>query len=388
MRNFDYCNPTRIIFGKGETDRVGKECQKLGKKVLFIYGGGSIKQNGLYDRIMKHLQEEKLVVYELGGVKPNPRIDKVREGVAICKKEKIDLVLAVGGGSVLDTGKIVAAGAIYPGDPWDFFIDEHKIPGKIPLVTVLTLAATGSEMNHNAVITNEETLEKLGTHNPHLYPTLSILDPENTYTVPRDQTVNGIVDMMAHVFEQYFHPFPETPLQDRWAEGLMKTIIEYTPRVLQNPTDYDGRAVIMWCGTMALNHLLEEAGGGGEWTCHPIEHVLSAVYDIPHGAGLAIIFPQWMKYVLDVIPHKFAQFAERVWEIPRAHKSDQELGLEGIEKTREWFREIGAPVTLREVGIGEERISEMAEMAVKSGKLGVTKLLDKKDVEEILRMSL
>ena len=388
MRNFDYCNPTRVIFGKGETDRVGKECQKLGKKVLFIYGGESIKQNGLYDRVMRHLREEKLIVYELGGVKPNPRIDKVREGVAICKKEKIDLVLAVGGGSVLDTGKVVAAGALYPGDPWDFFIDEHKISGKIPLVTVLTLAATGSEMNHNAVITNEETLEKLGTHNPHLYPTLSILDPENTYTVPQDQTVNGIADMMAHVFEQYFHPLPETPLQDRWAEGLMKTIIEYTPRVLQNPTDYDGRAVIMWCSTMALNHLLEEAGGGGEWTCHAIEHVLSAVYDIPHGAGLAIIFPQWMKYVLDVIPHKFAQFAERVWEIPRAHKSDKELGLEGIERTREWFRAIGAPTTLKEVGIGEERIPEMARMAVKSGKLGVTKVLDEKDVEEILRMSL
>ncbi|HXL03017.1 MAG TPA: iron-containing alcohol dehydrogenase [Candidatus Atribacteria bacterium] len=388
MRNFDYCNPTRVIFGKGETDRVGKECQKLGKKVLFIYGGESIKQNGLYDRVMRHLREEKLIVYELGGVKPNPRIDKVREGVAICKKEKIDLVLAVGGGSVLDTGKVVAAGALYPGDPWDFFIDEHKISGKIPLVTVLTLAATGSEMNHNAVITNEETLEKLGTHNPHLYPTLSILDPENTYTVPQDQTVNGIADMMAHVFEQYFHPLPETPLQDRWAEGLMKTIIEYTPRVLQNPTDYDGRAVIMWCSTMALNHLLEEAGGGGEWTCHAIEHVLSAVYDIPHGAGLAIIFPQWMKYVLDVIPHKFAQFAERVWEIPRAHKSDKELGLEGIERTREWFRAIGAPTTLKEVGIGEERIPEMARMAVKSGKLGVTKVLDEKDVEEILKMSL
>jgi len=388
LRNFDYCNPTRVIFGKGETDRVGKECQKLGKKVLFIYGGESIKQNGLYDRVMRHLREEKLIVYELGGVKPNPRIDKVREGVAICKKEKIDLVLAVGGGSVLDTGKVVAAGALYPGDPWDFFIDEHKISGKIPLVTVLTLAATGSEMNHNAVITNEETLEKLGTHNPHLYPTLSILDPENTYTVPQDQTVNGIADMMAHVFEQYFHPLPETPLQDRWAEGLMKTIIEYTPRVLQNPTDYDGRAVIMWCSTMALNHLLEEAGGGGEWTCHAIEHVLSAVYDIPHGAGLAIIFPQWMKYVLDVIPHKFAQFAERVWEIPRAHKSDKELGLEGIERTREWFRAIGAPTTLKEVGIGEERIPEMARMAVKSGKLGVTKVLDEKDVEEILKMSL
>jgi alcohol dehydrogenase YqhD (iron-dependent ADH family) len=168
----------------------------------------------------------------------------------------------------------------------------------------------------------------------------------------------------------------------------MKTIIEYTPRVLQNPTDYDGRAVIMWCGTMALNHLLEEAGGGGEWTCHPIEHVLSAVYDIPHGAGLAIIFPQWMKYVLDVIPHKFAQFAERVWEIPRANKSDQELGLAGIERTREWFREIGAPTTLREAGIGEEKLTEMARMAVKSGNLGVTKVLDEKDVEEILRMSL
>lgn len=388
MRNFDYCNPTRVIFGRGETDRVGKECRKIGRKVLWVFGGESIKKNGIYQRVEARLREEGLEVFQLGGVKPNPRIDKVREGVALCKKEGIELVLAVGGGSVLDTGKIIAAGACYAGDPWDFYIDNSKITSKIPLVTVLTLAATGSEMNHNAVITNEETGEKLGAKNPVLYPTVSILDPENTYTVPRDQTVNGIADMMAHVFEQYFHPVPETPLQDRWAEGLMKTIIEYTPRVLENPTDYDGRAVIMWCGTMALNHLLEEAGGGGEWTCHPIEHELSAAYDIAHGAGLAIVFPQWMKYVLDVIPHKFAQFAERVWDIPREGRDDYSLGLAGIERTKQWFQQIGAPVTLKEVGIEPERLEEMAERTVKRGKIGVTKVLGKEEVLEILKMSL
>lgn len=385
MKNFEYHNPTRVFFGKGETDRVGEVCAQLGKTVLLVYGGGSIKKNGLYQRVINRLQEKNLEVFELSGIQPNPRIDKVREGVKLCREKGIEVVLAVGGGSVLDSAKIIAAGATYPGDPWDFFIDKASVSGRIKLVTVLTLAATGSEMNHNAVVQNDQTREKLAVVDPHIFPDVSILDPENTFTVPRDQTVNGIVDMTAHVFEQYFHPLPETPLQDRFSEGILQTIIEYTPRVLEKPEDYDARAAIMWCGTLALNHLIE-AGVEGDWASHRIEHELSAFYDIPHGAGLAIVFPQWMQYVLDVIPGKFAQFAERVWQIPRNGRSDRELGLLGIEATKKWFIQIGAPVTLREVGIGDEHFSEMAQKATQKGPLGSVKKLHSDDVLAILKM--
>ncbi len=387
MLNFEYWNPTRILFGKGMTDRVGQECRKYGERVLLVYGGGSIKATGLYKRVVDRLREAGCSVFELGGVQPNPRLSKVREGVDICRRENIEVLLAVGGGSVIDTAKIVAAGACYDGDPWDFFKGKGVMTRKLPLGTVLTLAATGSEMNRNAVITHDETKEKLVVKNPVLFPDFSILDPENTFTVPREHTVYGIVDMIAHVFEQYFHPTPETPLQDRLAEGIMKTIIEYTPRVLANPADYDARATIMWCGTLALNHLIE-AGTPGEWATHRMELELSGVYDIPHGAGLAILFPQWMEHVLPLIPHKFAQFAERVWGISRDGRSDIELGKMGIARTREWFREIGAPTTLREVGIGEERLEEMAERVAQRGPIGTVKVLTKEDILTIYRRSL
>lgn len=387
MENFEYWNPTKVFFGRGETDRVGGECRKYGERVLVVYGGGSIKRNGLYDRVMDSLKRAGCKVFELSGVQPNPRIGKVREGVEICRREKIDIILAVGGGSVLDAAKIIAAGVLYDGDPWDFFTRRGVIKGKIPLGTVLTLAATGSEMNRNAVITNEETREKLVIKNPQLFPDFSILDPENAFTVPKEHVVYGIVDMIAHVFEQYFHPTPRTPLQDRLAESIMKTIIEYTPRVLQNPTDYHAWETIMWCGTLANNHLLE-AGVSADWGTHRMELELSGVYDIPHGAGLAILFPQWMGYVLPLIPRKFAQFAERVWGIPRNNRSDEELGRAGIERTREWFREIGAPTRLREVGIGEERLEEMAERVARRGPIGSVKVLTKEDILTIYRRSL
>ena len=387
MNNFEFYNPTRVFFGKGETFRVGKETKKYGKKVLMTYGGKSIKQNGLYDRVKKNLLENGLEVFELGGIQPNPRVSSVRQGIEICKKENIDIILAVGGGSVLDASKVMGTGVFYDGDPWDFCTGKAKPTGTLPLATILTLAATGSEMNHNAVISNDETKEKLAVVDPHIFPTFSILDPENTLTVPRDQTINGIVDILAHVFEQYFHETPEVPLQDRMAESIIQTVIETTPRVLKNLHDYDARATIMWCGTIALNHLIG-CGVDDDWATHNIQHELSAIYDIPHGAGLAIVFPQWMKYVLDLIPHKFAQFAERVWNIPRNGKSDHELGLAAIERTRQWLHEIGAPTTLQEVGIGEDRLEEMAAKAVNKGPLGSTRKLYQEDVLAIYKMCL
>ncbi len=387
MNNFVYCNPTRIFFGRGETDRVGKECKNFGQRVLLVYGGGSIKQSGLYERVIHRLSEENLEIFELSGIQPNPRLDKVREGVNICRKHGVDIILAVGGGSVIDSAKIIAAGACYSEDPWDFFTGKTEIGKKLPLGTILTLAATGSEMNRNAVITNEVTKEKVAVRNPVLFPNFSILDPENTFTTPREHTVNGIVDMFAHVLEQYFHPTPETPLQDRLAEGIMKTIIEYAPQVLAHPHDYHARATIMWCGTLALNHLIE-AGVEGDWATHRMELELSGMYDIPHGAGLAILFPQWMEYVFDVIPHKFAQFAERVWDIPSQGKDLNTLGHEGILRTKEWFREIGAPTSLTEVGIGEEHFQLLAERATRKGPLGTVKKLYPQDIVTIYRRSL
>ncbi|MGQ9623276.1 MAG: iron-containing alcohol dehydrogenase [Candidatus Caldatribacteriaceae bacterium] len=387
MKNFEYWNPTRVFFGRGETDRVGGECWKYGERVLVVYGGGSIKRNGLYDRVMDSLRKAGCRVFELSGIQPNPRIGKVREGVVMCRENRVDVVLAVGGGSVIDSAKIIAAGVCYEGDPWDFFVGKAPIGGRIPLGTVLTLAATGSEMNHNAVLSNDVTQEKRVVKDSKLFPDFSILDPENTFTVPREHTVYGIVDIMSHVFEQYFHRVSETSLQDYFAEGIMKTVIEYTPRVLANPHDYDARATIMWCGTMALNHLLE-AGAEGDWATHRMGHELSALYDLAHGVVLAILFPQWMEYVLEVIPHKFARFAEQVWSIPRDGKDNVSLGRAGIRRTREWFKEIGAPVTLREVGVGEERLEEMAERATQRGPLGTVKLLSKEDVLSIYRQSL
>lgn len=387
LNNFEIYNPTRVFFGKGETGRVGTECRKYGNKVLLTYGGGTIKKTGLYDQVISLLQQEGITVFELSGIQPNPRLSSVQQGVDICKKEGIDLILAVGGGSVLDASKIMAIGARYDGNPWDFFTGEAQPGAMVPLGTILTLAATGSEMNHNSVVTHDQTLQKWAVVDPAIFPTFSILDPVNTFTVPRDQTVNGSCDILAHLFEQYFHDTTECPVQDRLTEGLIKTVIEYTPRVMDQPEDYDARATIMWCGTLGLNHLVG-SGVGGDWSTHNIEHELSGLYDIPHGAGLAIVFPQWMKYVLDLIPGKFAQFGQRIWDLPAEGKTEKEQGLAAIERTREWFQSIGAPVSLPEVGIGPERLEEMAERAVSRGPLGEMKPLHKEDVLNILKMCL
>lgn len=386
MLNFVFQNPTKIVFGRDTTDLVGKETRRFGRRVLLTYGRGSIKRTGLYDRVMDSLKAEGIDVFELGGIQPNPRIDSVRRGVEICKGEKIDFVLAVGGGSVIDAAKAIAAGAKYDGDPWDFYARRAEIKDALPLGTVLTLAATGSEMNGNSVLTNWETREKLAISSAQLYPRFSILDPQNTFSVPREHTAYGAVDILGHVFEQYFDSTPATPLQDRMAEGLMRTVIETLPAILEDPTDYEARATMMWCGTIALNNIIG-CGKEQDWATHMIEHELSAIYDIPHGAGLAIVYPQWMKYVLDAIPHKFARFARQVWNI-REDVSERELGLMGIERTKAWFKEVGAPVSLKEVGIDESLIDEMAGKAVARGPLGSAKKLYQEDVARILRMCL
>lgn len=385
MRNFTFHNPTKIIFGIDSTNEVGKEAKTLGRKILLVLGQGSIKKIGLYDKIMKLLKDEGIEIFELEGVKPNPRVDLVRKGIEMVRENNIEGILAVGGGSVIDTAKAIAAGLSYEGDVWDLFKYRKPIKPTIPIGVVLTLAATGSEMNGNAVISNMETQEKLAISSPYIYPKFSILDPKNTASVPLNHTLYGIVDILSHVFEQYFDREENAILQDRFAEAIIKTIIETTPKLIENPEDLKARAIILWCGTNALNGIIG-VGKEQDWASHAIEHAISALYDIPHGLGLAIVFPHWMKYVLDAIPHKFANFGRNIWGLQG--EDDFEVGLKAIDKLIDFYEGIGVPTKLSKVGINDEKLEEMAEKATLFGPIGNVKKLNKEDVYKILQMCL
>jgi alcohol dehydrogenase YqhD (iron-dependent ADH family) len=387
MQNFAFYNPTRLIFGKGQIEELKNEVPKYGKKVLLVYGGGSIKRNGLYDQVINILKELDAQVWEISGVEPNPRISTVRKGVEVCKENGIDFILAVGGGSVIDCTKAIAAGTKYDGDAWDLVTKKAVAKEALPFGTILTLAATGSEMNSGSVITNWETNEKYGWSSPATFPKFSILDPVYTFTVPRDQTIYGIVDIMSHVLEQYFHQETNTPLQDRYCESLLKTVIETAPKLVNDLENYEYRETILYAGTMALNGILA-MGVRGDWATHNIEHAVSAVYDIPHGGGLAILFPNWMKHVLDENVDRFKQFAVRVFDVNPEGKSDREVALEGIEALRSFWTSIGAPSRLADYDIDDEKLELMADKTVVKGSFGNFKKLTKEDVMEIYRASL
>jgi hypothetical protein len=389
LNNFTFQNPTKLIFGKGQLDALPKEVEKYGKKILLVYGGGSIKNNGIYDNIMKKLSDINAEVFELSGVEPNPRISTVRKGVEICKKEGIEFLLAVGGGSTIDCTKAISAGAKTDVDMWDIVTKKAKATGGLPFGTVLTIAATGSEMNRGSVITNWETKEKHGWGSPYSWPKFSILDPEHTFSVPREQTVYGMVDIMSHVLEHYFHQETNTPIQDRFCESILKTVIETAPKLLDDPENYDYRETIMLSGTLALNDMLS-MGLKGDWATHNLEHAASAVHDIPHGGGLAILFPNWMKHVLDDSnADRFKQLAVRVFNVKTSGKSDRQVALEGIEELRAFWNSIGAPSRLKEYSIDESSIQEMAEKTVIARpEYGNFKKLTKQDSVEILRASL
>lgn len=387
MDNFTFYNPTKLIFGKGQLEELKNEVPQYGKKVLMVYGGGSIKRNGLYDSVMETLKEIGAEVFELSGVEPNPRLSTVHKGVQICKEEGIEFLLAVGGGSVIDCTKAIAAGAKYEGDAWDLVTKKAFATEALPFGTVLTLAATGSEMNAGSVITNWETNEKYGWGSPVTFPKFSILDPVNTFTVPKDQTIYGIVDMMSHVFEHYFHLTENTEFQDRMCESLLLTVMETAPKLLADLENYEYRATILYSGTMALNGILN-MGYRGDWATHNIEHAVSAVYDIPHGGGLAILFPNWMKHNLKVKPERFKKLAVRVFGVNPEGKTDEEAGLEGIEKLREFWNSIGAPSRLADYDIDDSKLEEMADKAMVNGEFGNFAKLNKDDVVEIYRMSL
>ncbi|OJH18035.1 NADH-dependent alcohol dehydrogenase [Bacillus obstructivus] len=387
MDNFTYWNPTKLIFGKDQLEQLKTEVPQYGKNILLVYGGGSIKKSGLYEQVINILKNLNANIHELSGVEPNPRISTVRKGVDICKKEQIDFILAVGGGSVIDCTKAIAAGAKYDGDAWDLVTKKAFATDALPFGTVLTLAATGSEMNSGSVITNWETNEKYGWGSPFTFPKFSILDPVNTFTVPKDQTVYGMVDMMSHVFEHYFHLTENTLMQDRMCESLLLTVMETAPKLINDLENYEYRSTILYNGTMALNGMLS-MGFRGDWATHNIEHAVSAVYDIPHGGGLAILFPNWMKHNLKVKPSRFKQLAVRVFGVDPEGKTDEEIGLEGIEKLREFWNSIGAPSRLADYGIDDSKLDIMADKAMANGEFGNFKKLNRDDVLEIYRLSL
>lgn len=363
MLNFTYHLPTKIYFGQGQIQNIAQAVTEAGgTNILIVYGGGSIKKSGLLDKIIQILTKYNIRFTEFGGIDPNPRITSVRQGAAICKDKQIDLVIGIGGGSSVDAAKAIAAGACYDGDTWDLFTDPGKITQALPIITVLTLAATGSEMNHIAVVTNEQTHDKIGTRAEALRPKASFMDPTYTFSVNKYHTASGTADIMAHTLENYFSRHTGGYLQDRLAEALLKTCIHYGPIAYQEPDNYEARANLMWAGTWAINGLIN-LGKADPWTCHSIDHQLGAYYDITHGAGLAIIYPHWMEYILNENTlGKFYEYGVNVWELPKSEDKTV-IAQAAIAKTREFFCSLGLPAKLSEVNIPNDKFELMAEKA-------------------------
>jgi alcohol dehydrogenase YqhD (iron-dependent ADH family) len=389
MVNFTFKNETKIIFGKGTENGVGQEVKKYCDKVLIHYGKSSIKKSGLFDRVLHSLDEAGVTYLELGGVEPNPRIDLVYKGIELCRENKIRLILGVGGGSVIDSAKAIAAGVPYSGDVWDFYCGKAQPVSALHVGTILTIPAAGSESSPSSVITNMEGQLKRGLTNDLLHPVFSILNPELTFTLPAYQTACGAADIMAHIMERYFTNTQSVELTDRLCEATMKTVIENVSRCLNNPGDYNACAEIMWAGTVAHNDLLG-TGRVGDWASHQIEHEISGIYNVAHGAGLAVVFPAWMKFVYKSNIPRFVQFASRVWNVEIDFYNQQKTAYEGILKLEAFFISIGLPVRLSMINIGDDRINEMADKATDNGKwtAGNFVKLSRDDIATILRSAL
>lgn len=387
MQNFDYMTPTRLIFGKEAIEKLPAVMSALGKRVLLTYGGGSIKKLGLYDKVISMLTDYE--IFELPGIQPNPKYDpSVLEGVRICKEKQVDVILAVGGGSVLDCSKAIAAGACYEGDPWDLITYKVKAKVALPIVDILTLAATGSEYDCGGVISRTETNDKTAYMDPLLFPVCSILDPQYTFTVSKKQTAAGCADAMNHTIEQYFAA-DTTLLNDGFCESMLKSLMVNTRKCLENPEDYTARAEMMLCCTYGCNGILSLGNSHSGWPCHGIEHALSAYYDITHGEGLAIITPRWMRHILNERTiDRFVKYGVNVFGIdPSLPK--QEIAEKAIDETYRFFESINIPMHLREVGIDDSRIDEMAHhIAVNEGLDKAYAPLTEDDIRQILIQSL
>ncbi len=388
MENFVFQNPTKILFGRGTENQVGCEASRYAKKILLHYGSGSIKSSGLYERITRSLSDAGVEYTELPGVKPNPRLSLVNEGIRICREKGIGLILAVGGGSVIDSSKAIAMGVPYQGDVWDFFVGKAELKGTLPVGTVLTIPAAGSEASTASVITNENGWLKRGFNSDLIYPRFSILNPELAFTLPKCQIACGVSDIMAHLMERYFTNTLRVELTDRLIEATLKTVIHNGPLVLAKPDDYDAWAEIMWAGTVAHNNLLN-TGRIGDWASHDIEHEISGIYDVAHGAGLSVVFPAWMKYLYKHDIARFSQYATRVWNVDYSFRTPEESVLEGIKRLENFYRSSGLPVCLRDLSIGNDRLEEMADKCTNSGKTAVGNFvkLNKDDVYNILKLA-
>ena len=389
MENFTFYSPTYFVFGKEEENNAGKYVKRFGgTKVLLHYGGGSVVRSGLLDRVKASLSAEHIPYVELGGVKPNPRSGLVYEGIELCRKEKVDFVLAIGGGSTIDSSKAIATGTVYSGDFWDFY-QGKLVEEALPIGIILTISAAGSEGSADSVITNENGMYKRGATGEALRPTFSILKPALTQTLPPFQTACGITDIMAHLFERYFTNTQEVEVTDRMIEGLLLTMIHEGPRVIEDPNNYEARANIMWAGMMGHNNSCG-VGRIQDWASHDIEHELSALYDCAHGAGLAVVFPAWMTYVYKHDVMRFAKLAVRVWGCQMDFANPERTALEGISALRRFWKSLGMPSNFAELGAKEEDIPQMAHTACygdgRTGTLGNFVKLHEEDVANIYRL--
>lgn len=390
MNNFRFYAPTYFSFGKGSEADVSELVTRFGgTKVLLHYGGGSIKTNGVYDAVTSSLKEAKIPYVELGGVMPNPRSGLVYEGIELCRREGVDFILAVGGGSTIDSAKAIALGVTYEGDFWDYYATDKPVEVALPLGTVLTMAAAGSEGSGDSVITHEDGMLKWATSGEALRPKFSILNPEYTCSLPAYQTACGITDIMIHVCERYFTNTKNVEITDRLCEGILKTMIEEAPKVMKNLTDYEARANIMWAGMVAHNNICG-VGRDQDWSSHVLEHELSAFYDCAHGAGLAVMAPAWMTYVCKHDVNRFAQFATRVWGCDMNFENPEITALEGIERFKIFLKSIGMPLTFKELGAKEEDIPAMVEHMGLTDQIsigGFVKIFAK-DADAIYRLAL
>lgn len=387
MRNFVYNIPTKVYFGENQLCHLSQELKKYGKRVLLTYGGGSIKRSGLYDAVVAQIREAGMERFELSGIEPNPRIDSVRRGAQMCKEHNIDVLLAVGGGSTIDATKFMAAGACVDHDPWDFLNSKRApITEALPIITVLTLSATGSEMDSGGVISNPETLDKIGRMAEPMLPKVSFLDPTVTYTVSPYQTACGSVDIMSHIMEVYFNMNPDLYMLDCFMEGMLKTVIKYAPIALREPENYEARANLMWTSSWAINGFINGSRRKA-WSCHPMEHELSAIYDITHGLGLALLTPRWMEYCLDESNvQRYVQFAVNVFGVD-PNQEPMAIAKEGIKLLSEFFfQTLGLKSTFTEVGIKREDFATMARKACGGDTLHGFKPLNQKDIENIFEM--
>lgn len=386
MNNFQFYSPTEFVFGKGTENKTGYYVKKYsGTNVLLHYGGGSAVHSGLLDRVKQSLDEENIAYTELGGVQPNPIDTLVYKGIEICRQKKIDFILAVGGGSVIDSAKAIAMGVPYEGDFWDFYCEKSP-QAALPVATVLTIAAAGSEGSGDSVITKVDGGLKRGAGSDLIRPKFSIMNPELTCTLPAYQTACGATDIMAHVFERYFTNTTEVEITDRLCEAVLLTMIKETPRVIADPANYEARANIMWAGTVAHTNIVG-VGREQDWNSHGIEHELSALYDCAHGAGLAVIMPAWMEFVYKHNVLRFAQAAVRVWGCQMDFEQPENTAREGIMRFRSFLKSIGMPLTFAEIGAKEEDILLLVEkFGIGDGKTGGFVKLSRSDIEQIYRI--